>query len=234
MPACHGEQPFPSLSLREPPLRSGFPLRHARHAGRSPFLALLHCRVTPLLLCRKVGGSLRLRCYGTAPEAHPRPLGAKGCPHCRSAPKCRAMRRWQEDLAVTDDTDFLLRRCLCHPNAHEASACLHASGMRPRRLSSLRRFFPTVIIRAASPAVTPCTKASGIRRVLSTHLRFSPMSSESTRQRHRHLLVISPHGSPLQPPPSTQPVSAPSHYKEQAITVRHAACLAHWSQYRAG
>lgn len=142
--------------------------------------------------------------------------------------------RCQEDLAVTDDTDFLLRRCLCHPYAHEACACLHASGMRPRRLISHRRFFPTVIIRAGSPAFSPCTKASGIRHVLSTHLRFSPMSSESTRQRHRHLIVISPHGSPLQSPPSTQPVSAPSHYKEQAITVRHAACLAHWSQYRAG
>lgn len=175
--------------------------------------------------------SLLWHCTGSPPQA-PRgerlpalPVGAEVSGHAE---------RWQEDLAVTDDTDFLLRRCLCHPNAHEASACLHASGMRPRRLSSLRRFSPTVIIRAASPAVTPCTKASGIRRVLSTHLRFSPMSSESTRQRHRHLLVISPHGSPLQPPPSTQPVSAPSHYKEQAITVRHAACLAHWSQYRAG
>ena len=128
MPACHGEQPFPSLSLREPPLRSGFPLRHARHTGRSPFPALLHCRVTPLLLCRKVGGSLRLRCYGTAPEAHPRPLGAK-----------------------------------------------------PVRTNGRRR------------------------RV-----------------------------GPLNAPPSTPPVSTPSHYKEQAITVRHAACLARWSQYRAG
>lgn len=99
----------------------------------------------------------------------------------------------------------------------DACACLHASGMRPRRLSSLRRFFPTVIIRAGSPAVSPCPEASGIRRILFTHLRFSPMSSESTRQRHRHLLAISPHGSPLQPPPSTPPVSTPSRYKADPV-----------------
>lgn len=46
----------------------------------------------------------------------------------------------QEDLVVTPDTDCLLRRCLCHPYAHEACACLYASDIRPRRLSSPRRY----------------------------------------------------------------------------------------------
>lgn len=87
----------------------------ARGRRLSPALLLWHCTASP-------------------PQA---PRG-EAFLYCRSMPKGRAM--GQEDLVATDDTDCLLRRCLCHPYAHEACACLYASDIRPRRLSCSRRY----------------------------------------------------------------------------------------------
>lgn len=114
------------------------PIPHARHTGRSPFrrsciVGSLHS--TFAARSSAISGSAAMALHrkptpGPSGRSLPAlPLSAEVSGH-----------GGQEDLVVTADTDCLLRRCLCHPYAHEACACLRAYDIRPRRLISPRRF----------------------------------------------------------------------------------------------
>ena len=208
MPACHGESPCSSLFRAGTPLRSVSCSERSSH-GRLTVPALLHCRVTPLHLCRKVIGYspalLLWHCTGSPPQA---PRG-ESCLHCRSVPKCRAI-RGQVDLVVTADTDCLLRRCLCHPYAHEACACLYAYDIRPRRLSSPRRY----ALRSDPRKLLSSLAVYGSLRPQACPLRFS------TRTHGKGIdIYLPPYGSPLPAPLSTQSVSAPSRNKAGSVSM---------------
>lgn len=175
-------------------------------SARSSCLALLHCRATPPLpQGRRLSPALLLwHCTASPPQA---PRG-EAFLHCRSVPKCRAM--GQEDLVATADTDCLLRRCLCHPYAHEACACLRASDIRPRRLISPRRFS----LRSDPRQLLSFLAVYGSLRLQAYPLRCSPRTSGKGID-----ISLPPYGSPLQSPPFAPPVSAPSHSKDVSVSM---------------
>lgn len=125
----------------------------------------------------------------------------------------------QEDLVVTADTDCLLRRCLCYPYAHEACACLYASDIRPRRLSSPRRFSlrsdPRKLL--SSLAVYGSLGFRHVHSVIYNPLRSFPIPPWTSGKGID--IYLSPYGSPLHAPPSTQPVSAPSRRKAGSVSM---------------
>lgn len=116
----------------------------------------------------------------------------------------------QEDLVVTADTDCLLRRCLCHPYVHEACACLYTYDIRPRRLSSPRRY----AFQADPRKLLSFLAVYGSLRLQACPLRCSPSTSGKGID-----IYLPPYGSPLQSPRSTPPVSAPSHSKDVSVSM---------------
>lgn len=184
------------------------PITHARHTGHSLFRR--SCIVGPLhstfaARSSAISGSAAMALHrkptpGPSGRSLPAlPVGAEVSGH-----------GGQEDLVVTPDTDCLLRRCLCHPYAHEACACLYAYYIRPRRLSSPRRY----ALRSDPRKLLSSLAVYGSLRLQACPLRFS------TRTHGKGIdIYLPPYGSPLPAPLSTQSVSAPSRNKAGSVSM---------------